>query len=234
MRVIISPAKTMAEGSYTYASLPSFLSKTKELLTTLQSMEVEDLMHMYHCSQTIAKTNWERFQKMDLEQELMPAVWRYTGMQYKHIQASAMTEEALTWLQDHVCIPDAFYGMLRPLDGIVPYRLDFHCRPGMNLYQYWEDVPSTTLQDDILLDLAGKEHASLVLPYCNPDKVYTCVFLKNGKTHSTLAKSARGEMVKWMAENNIQTVEELKRFHALGLVYEPSLSDIHRLVFVVQ
>ena len=222
----------MVEGSRAYASLPSFLSYAEGILEILRTLSEHDLQKMYKCSPAIAHMNHERIHSMDMQKGLMPAVMRYSGMQYKHLDVSSMDASDYEWLQEHVRIPDAFYGILRAFDGIVPYRLDFHCKPGIDLYRYWQDMPAKKLQDDVVIDLAGKEHASLVLPYIDPSMVYTCVFEKNGKTHSTLAKSARGEMLRWMTKNRIERPEDIKQFHEMGLQYDPIRSDIHTFVFV--
>lgn len=240
MKIIISPAKTMQEGSGSYTDLPAYLSRTSVLLAELKEKSTAQLMNIYGCSESIASTNAKRFAKMDLQQELMKAIDRYTGMQYRHIDYKSLDDNAKQYLQTHLRILSAFYGVLQPEDGIVAYRLDFNSKletgRKKNLYAFWEDHIAHYFKGETIINLASHEFAKLVIPYLSPKEVITCEFgrVQDGrfKTASTLAKSARGEMVRWMAVNRIGKVEELRNFHEMNLVFDESLSNAHTFVFV--
>lgn len=240
MKIIISPAKTMQEGSGPYTDLPAYLSRTSVLLSELKEKSAAQLMNIYGCSESIAGTNAKRFAKMDLHKELMKAIERYTGMQYRHIDYKSLDDDAKQYLQTHLRILSAFYGLLCPEDGIVAYRLDFNSRLEVartrNLYGFWEDFIARDFKGEKVVNLASNEFAKLVIPYLSPKEVITCEFgkVQDGrfKTASTLAKSARGEMVRWMALNKIENTEDLRNFHEMNLVYDADLSNAHKFVFV--
>lgn len=240
MKIIISPAKTMQEGHGPYTSLPALLSRTSILLEELKEKSTAQLMHIYGCSEKIAETNASRFARMDLDNGLMKAIERYTGLQYRHIDYKSLDDSAKQYLEEHLRILSAFYGVLSPEDGIVAYRLDFNSKLEIgrrrNLYGFWEDRPALCFKGEVVINLASAEFEKLVVPYLSPKEVITCEFgqIKNGKfkTASTLAKSARGEMVRWMAVNKIEYVEDLKNFKAMHFSYDENLSNAHTFVFV--
>ena len=240
MKIIISPAKTMQEGSGSYTALPAYLSRTSVLLTDLREKSVAQLMRIYGCSESIASTNAKRFAKMNLHQELMKAIERYTGLQYRHIDYKSLDDASKQYLEEHLRILSAFYGMLCPEDGIVAYRLDFNSKLEVgrtrNLYGFWEDFIARDFKGEKVINLASSEFSKLVVPYLSPKEVITCEFgrIQDGKfkTASTLAKSARGEMVRWMAVNKVEHVEDLKNFSEMHLSYDESLSNAHTFVFV--
>lgn len=240
MKIIISPAKTMQEGHGSYASLPAFLSKTSILLSELKEKSAAQLMHIYGCSEKIAEVNAKRFAKMDLNKNLMKAIERYTGLQYRHIDYKSLDESAKQYLEGHLRILSAFYGVLSPVDGIVTYRLDMNSKLEIgqkrNLYAFWEDRIAGYFKGEVVINLASSEFAKMVIPYLSPKEEITCEFgkVQDGKfkTASTLAKSARGEMVRWMAMHNVENVEDLQKFDAMNLQYDAHLSNAHRFVFV--
>ena len=240
MKIIISPAKTMKEGTGAYSALPSFLARTDVLLEELKEKSAAQLQNIYGCSEKIAETNAKRFAKMKLDENLMQAIERYTGLQYRHIDYKSLDEGAKQYLAEHLRILSAFYGLLCPEDGIVAYRLDFNGRleigQKQNLYAFWEDYVARTFKGEMVINLASAEFAKMVIPYLSVKDVITCEFgkLQDGKfrTMSTLAKSARGEMVRWMAMNKVRHVEDLIGFHEMNLIYDKSLSNAHKFVFV--
>lgn len=240
MKIIISPAKTMHEGHGPYSALPAFLSRTGVLLEELKEKSTAQLMNMYGCSKKIAETNAHRFAKMKLDKDLMKAIERYTGLQYRHIDYTSLDEGAKQYLEEHLRILSAFYGVLCPEDGIVSYRLDFNSRleigQTQNLYAFWKDYAARNLKGEVIINLASAEYAKMIVPFVSPKDVFTCEFgrVKDGKfrTMSTLAKSARGEMVRWMALNRIEHVEDLRCFHEMNLTYDEGLSNAHHFVFI--
>ena len=126
MRIIISPAKTMKKEPFPLESLsiPQFMDKTQEILSWLQLQSREELQKLWKCNDKITEENIQRLKTMDLQNMLTPAVLAYDGMVFKHINASMLEDNALRYLQEHLCILSAFYGVLRPMDGITSYRLE--------------------------------------------------------------------------------------------------------------
>ena len=146
------------------------------------------------------------------------------------------------YLQNHLRILSAFYGILKPLDGVTPYRLEMQAKAEIeettNLYDYWGDRLYHSVIDDsrIIINLASKEYSKCLEKYLAPqDRYITIVFceLSGDKlvTKGTYAKMARGEMVRFMAENNIENPVEIQKFDRLGYSFRSDLSSDSEYVF---
>lgn len=239
MKIIISPAKTVKEGQGQYGSLPQLLARTEQIRKEVLKKDLYELMEMWGCSEKIAEVNQKRFAEMNLSENLMCAIERYTGMQYQSLDYASLNETQKAYILKHVWIPDAFYGLLKADDGIVPYRMDFHTQIQINgrkdLYEYWKDLPSSLIEDDLLINLASEEYAKAILPYYN-GSVVSIRFMqnKNGKLRSasTLAKKARGTFLRWMAVNSMESLEQMKNFDLDGFHYEKDVSNESCFVFV--
>lgn len=153
-----------------------------------------------------------------------------------------LTKPALDHLQDTLRILSGFYGILKPFDGIVPYRLEIGSRLKVagknNLYAFWGEKLYSTLKDDgPIINLASKEYSKAIVPYLqSTDQFVDVVFahLVDGKlrTRATPAKMARGEMVRFVAENHLTGVEELKEFESPTYSFDEKRSTTNKLVFV--
>lgn len=245
MRIIISPAKKMNvdTDSFPYRDLPAFLPNAEELCSILRSMSASELKKLWKCNDQIADLNIRRLQEMDLRQRLTPALLAYEGIQYRYMAPGVFTEQALAYVQTHLRILSGFYGVLRPFDGVTPYRLEMQAKltagEHRDLYAYWGDciAKSILAETDCVLNLASKEYSVCVSKYL-PDHVrfITCIFgeEKDGKIieKGTLCKMARGEMVRFLAENQIKDPEQIKAFDRLNHRFDPARSDENTYVFV--
>ena len=130
MRIIISPAKKMVVDTDSFAvdGLPQFLERTERLKAVLQSMSPKDLQALWKCNDAIAKLNVERLEQMDLRCNLTPAILSYEGIQYRYMAPGVMETVHLEYLREHLRILSGFYGLLRPFDGVTPYRLEMQAR----------------------------------------------------------------------------------------------------------
>lgn len=239
MKIIISPAKTVKEGQGQYGSLPQLLARTEQIRKEVLKKDLYELMEMWGCSEKIAEINQKRFAEMNLSENLMCAIERYTGMQYQSLDYASLNETQKAYILKHVWIPDAFYGLLKADDGIVPYRMDFHTQIQINgrkdLYEYWKDLPSSLIKDDVLINLASDEYAKAILPYYKGNVInIRFARYKNGKlvSASTLAKKARGTFLRWMAVNSMESLEQMKDFDLDGFHYEKDVSNESCFVFV--
>ena len=126
MRIIISPAKKMNvdADSLPVTALPRFLSEAEQIKTALRAMSTQELQRLWRCNDSIAQTNVERLQNMELTQNLTPAVLAYEGIQYRYMAPGVMTSGKLDYLREHLRILSGFYGLLSPFDGVTPYRLE--------------------------------------------------------------------------------------------------------------
>lgn len=245
MRLIISPAKKMRvdTDSLPWRDLPAFLPRTERLLSALRSMDAAGLKKLWKCSDQLAGLNLRRLETMDLRRGLTPALLSYEGIQYQHMAPGVFTGREYDYVQEHLRILSGFYGLLRPFDGVTPYRLEMQARAKIggkkDLYEYWGGHLYREVLDEsrILINLASKEYSRCVEKYLQPEDVYiTCVFGEfSGEKivqKGVYAKMARGEMVRYMAENRIQDPEEMKRFDRLGYTYRAELSDERTFIFI--
>lgn len=245
MKIIISPAKKMNVDTdlFSWQELPVFLEETEKLMQWMRTLTFGEAQKLWACNEKIAELNYQRFQEMDLEKNLTPALISYEGIQYQYMAPAVFTREAWDYVQEHLRILSGFYGVLKPLDGVTPYRLEMQAKAGIdgkkNLYGFWSDKLYRQVIDDsrIIINLASKEYSKCIENYLRPgDRFITCVFgeWKNGKVvqKGTQAKMARGEMVRFMAEKGIKTPEELKTFDCLGYVFREELSSEKEFVFL--
>lgn len=247
MKIIISPAKKMINDCayITEMSIPVFIEKTKKLQTYLASLSYVELKKLLVCNEDIAKLNYQRYQNMDLSYNVTPALLSYDGIQYKYMAPDVFEEDYFTYVNQHLRILSGFYGILKPMDGVVPYRLEMQAKLKTdfckNVYDYWKDelYKELTKEDSIILNLASDEYSKAILKYCtNENRVIQCTFgeLINDKVKEkgVYVKMARGEMVRYMAENNIQNIEEIKNFNRLGFTYNEMLSNENHYVFIMK
>ena len=245
MRIIISPAKKMRvdTDSLPYRDLPVFLDHTRQLLGVLKSMSREELKKLWKCNDQIADLNFERLQNMEPERNLTPAILAYEGIQYQYMAPGVFTDQQFHYIQEHLRILSGFYGLLKPFDGVTPYRLEMQAKlkteDRKDLYHYWNSVIAEKLfqETDCIINLASREYSQCVSRYL-PENVrfITCVFgeEKDGKVveKGTMCKMARGEMVRYMAENQITNAAEIKTFARLGYQYSPAHSSDDLFVFL--
>lgn len=246
MKIIISPAKKMNIDTDTFGcpNLPVFLERTKELTHYIQSLSFEEAKALWGCNDKLATQNFERFAEMNLERNLTPAILSYEGIQYQYMSPLVFSEHALSYIQNHLRILSGFYGILKPFDGVVPYRLEMQAKAAVSgykdLYDYWGSSlydALTSDEDSVILNLASKEYSKCIEKYLKPTDTYiTCLFgeEKNGKVvqKGTFAKMARGEMVRYLAENEISTLEDVKNFSGLDHVYSKEFSTEREYVFL--
>ena len=245
MRIIISPAKKMNvdTDSFPYQDLPKFLPRTEQLVRILQSMSDTELKKLWKCNDQIAALNIQRLQNMDLHHRLTPAVIAYEGIQYQYMAPGVFTEQAFQYIQEHLRILSGFYGILKPFDGVPPYRLELQAKLRVgeckDLYAYWGDSLAKALleETDCIVNLASKEYSVCISKYLPADvRFITCVFgeEKDGKVieKGTMCKMARGEMVRYMAENRIEDPEKIKAFDRLNYRFDANRSDDKIFVFI--
>lgn len=247
MRMIISPAKKMNVDTDTAPcrDMPRYLLQARELMEYMKGLDYGRCKAIWKCSEKLADLNYARFQQMDLERNLTPAILSYEGIQYQYLSPKVLEEEALVYLEEHLRILSGFYGMLRPFDGVAPYRLEMQARLGGekidSLYDYWGDRLARQLfaEDRLVLNLASKEYSKCISAYLKQwpkAQFVTCVFgeLIGEKVveKGTLAKMARGEMVRFLARRQAEDLETVKEFDCLDYRFDKERSDERTLVFI--
>ena len=245
MRIIISPAKkmNMDTDSLPIRALPRFLGRTEELLALLRAMSPEELKALWKCNDRLVRLNVERLADMNLRSQLTPAILAYEGIQYQYMAPGVFTGEALEYVQEHLRILSGFYGVLRPFDGVLPYRLEMQARlktpEGKDLYEFWGDTLAAEVfgETDCVVNLASREYSQCLSRYVpSGARFITCVFgeRKDGKIveKGTMCKMARGEMVRYLAENRAEDPEQMRDFDRLQYRFSPADSDGHTYTFI--
>lgn len=250
MKIVISPAKSLDYTSelptkrYTEAQ---FLNKSETIQKALKKKKPKDLMELMSISEKLADLNWQRNQNWQLPftpENARPAVYAFNGDVYVGLDAYTIPEEKLTILQDKLRILSGLYGLLKPLDLIQEYRLEMgtslQVGTKKNLYEFWKKTITDALnkelqKDELFINLASNEYFSAVdvkslkVPVITPEfKDY-----KDGKLKmiSFFAKKARGLMVRYIIDNNVETLDELKNFNYEGYAFDANLSQGNKLVF---
>ena len=244
MKIILSPAKKMITDtdSIEPVALPEFIDKTTELLSWLKDKSKEELKAIWKCNDKIAEQNFYRLENMDIYHILTPAVLSYEGIAFQYLAPSVFEDRQFEYIQNHLRILSAFYGVLKPMDGVTSYRLEMQAKveigDAKNLYEYWGDLLYRSVIDDsrIIINLASKEYAKCIEKYLTPQDRYITVALcelsgDKMVTKGTYAKMARGEMVRFMAENNIDNPIEIQKFDRLGYFFRSDLSSDTEYVF---
>lgn len=245
MKIIISPAKKMKVNTDTLEvrALPVYLHEAEYLRQYLSELSYEELKSLWKCNDQIAQINYERVQTMNLRMQLTPALLSYEGIQYQYMAPAVLEDGQWEYVQEHVCILSGFYGVVHPLDGVTPYRLEMQTKVNLpnvkNLYEYWgEKIYREVSKDtEVIVNLASKEYSKCVEKYLTSEVRYiTCVFgeYKGDKVieKGTYAKMARGEMVRFLAERKAERPEEMKSFCRLGYRYSEKESTKDRYVFL--
>ena len=244
MKIILSPAKKMNRDVDTleYSALPEYLEQTETILNWLKSKSHEDLKKLWKCNDKIAEQNFERLECMDLHKQLTPAVLSYEGIAYQYMAPAVFENSQLEYIQEHLRILSAFYGVLKPMDGVTPYRLEMQAKASIGgskaLYEFWGEKLYRAVRDDsgVIINLASKEYSKCIEKYLTPEDHYiTITFCERSGdklvTKGTYAKMARGEMVRFMAENNVKDPAGIQKFDRLGYIFRKELSSDREYIF---
>lgn len=244
MYIILSPAKKMNEDLDTLEplGLPVYMRQTEEILLWMRQQSSDDLQKLWRCNDKIAEQNLIRLEHMDLHKRLTPAILSYDGIAYKYMAPAVFENGQFEYVQKHLRILSAFYGVLKPMDGVTPYRLEMQAKATIgchkDLYDLWGNRLYKEVQNEegIIINLASREYSKCIEKYLTKNDTYiTITFCENsnGKlvTKGTYAKMARGEMVRYMAENQIEHPTDIQKFDRLGYTYRPDLSSDTEYVF---
>ncbi len=251
MLTLLSPAKTLdfspaPKGLPT--TQPRFEKDIAVLMKRCKKLGVRTLRQMMSLSQPLAELNRQRFQEMSLPftpENAKPSLLAFQGDVYKGLDAASLTRANLNWAQDHLRILSGFYGMLRPLDLMQPYRLEMGTRlgntRGKNLYQFWGNRLADAINAEhqerptTVLNLASNEYFKAVPRKRLEPPLVTADFkeIRDGKprTISFFAKRARGLMARFVVRQRVEEPEGLKDFAEEGYGFRPDLSADDRLVF---
>lgn len=250
MKIIISPTKSLdfeTKAQTEVFSQPRFLEYSKKLNKKLKTYSKSQLSKLMKISDNLGALNYERNQRWNPEftiDNAKQAVYSFTGEVFRSIDVNSLTDKGVSMLNEKVRILSGLYGILRPLDLIQPYRLEMGTKIKVdntdNLYKFWGGLLAESLNNemekgDVLLNLASLEYFKAVPKKVLKVPMITPIFkdFKNGdyKVIMTYAKKARGLMVRYIIDNNIETLEELKGFNVEGYAFSETMSTNDELIF---
>ncbi|ABV86405.1 peroxide stress protein YaaA [Shewanella pealeana] len=253
MLILVSPAKTLdfdnPPGSENY-SMPTLLDQSEQLIEVCRKLTPTDVATLMKVSDKIAGLNVARFsswQKEFTPTNAKQAVFAFRGDVYTGLDADTLSPQSLDRAQQQLRILSGLYGLLKPLDLMQPYRLEMGTRlaneRGTNLYQFWGDIITDELNQttaeqgsEFIINLASNEYFKAVKPKKLNAGLITPVFkdCKNGqyKVISFFAKKARGMMVRYILDNNVDSLEALTKFDTAGYYYSEKDSTVNEPVFL--
>lgn len=245
---IISPAKNMRNIKInniipkTIGTNRYFTTETKEIVQVLKSLSPYDIQSLMKINEKIAFQSYAYFQDFNFKEEGVCGLLAYDGLVFKNIKAEDFSIEDFEFANNHLKILDAFYGIVNPLDEILPYRLEMQYPikiQDRNLYKFWDNKLYNKLysEDNVIVNLASEEYAKTVRRFLNENDIFIDIDFKvhkDGKlkTLATLAKIARGQMVKYIVENKINNPEDLKNFKFNNYKFSHNLSTSRKFVFI--
>jgi cytoplasmic iron level regulating protein YaaA (DUF328/UPF0246 family) len=251
MRVVLSPAKSLDLTSAlpdVALTRPKHAARAWDLVKVLRAQSPADLSALMHISDELAALNAARyaaFRARPTPKDVRPAMLTFAGDVYQGLDAWSLSASDRAFAQDTLRILSGLYGVLRPLDGIQPYRLEMGSPlatdRGTTLYDFWRDTVTTDLRRslgraDVLVNLASQEYFGAVDVRALGRRVVECVFTDEGpggryRIVSFYAKRARGLMARYVVTHRIDDVAGLTGFDLAGYAHAPALSDPDRLVF---
>ncbi|MDE3743943.1 peroxide stress protein YaaA [Maribacter polysaccharolyticus] len=238
MKIVVSPAKSLdfeRDLPTDRFSQPLFLEKAQTLNKVLVKKKPIALSKLMGISNNLAELNWERNQNFSIPfdpSNARPAIYAFSGDVYQGLDAYTIPQEKLDKLQDSLRILSGLYGILKPLDLIQPYRLEMGTSLKIgrkkNLYEFWKkeltDHLNTELEEnELFINLASKEYFGAIDEKKLKVPVITPVFKdwKNDKLKiiSFFAKKARGAMVRYIVDEDVKTLEDVRAFNRDGYRY---------------
>ena len=246
MLIIISPAKTLDYESplaTTRFTQPELLAHSAELMEYCRELTPAQIGSLMKISDKLAGLNAARFAEWQpnfTPQNARQAILAFKGDVYTGLHAEDFSEQDFDFAQQHLRMLSGLYGLLRPLDLMMPYRLEMgirlHNAKGNDLYSFWGDLLTEKLNqqlkeqgDDVLINLASDEYFKAVKPAKLDGQLIKPVFLdeKGGKFKviSFYAKKARGLMSRFIIQNQLTQPDQLKDFNLEGYFFDEEKID---------
>lgn len=252
MITVISPAKTLDYDSpvttheYSQAAL---LSYSQTLIKSCQSLTPDNIANLMKVSPKIAELNYQRFQNWHANltpENSRQAIFAFKGDVYEGLQVEDFNQDDFNFAQNNLRILSGLYGLLKPLDLMLPYRLEMGTKlkngVNNNLYQFWGNVITEQLNQQLtqqnsryLINLASNEYFKSVNPTLLNATVISPTFLDESKGNykivSFYAKKARGLMSRYIIKNQLSNIDDLLSFNLAGYQFDSMRSTDHQWVF---
>lgn len=250
MIILSSPAKLMnidAQTDLLQNTTPKFIDEAAEIQKHLKKENPQFLKKLMHISENLAQENWERNQDWvakPTSRTSAQSMFAFNGQVYKGLAAESLDHTAVTYLQKHYRMISGLYGLLRPSDKIMLYRLEMGCGYSFgkykNLYDFWKEklteaVNKELKKKDFVLNLASAEYSKAVdFKQLNVPVIdFKFYEMKSGKPKTIVVytKNARGLLIRYCAQNNVKTLEQVTGFNLEGYLFSDELSTENNFVF---
>lgn len=252
MKVILSPAKKLnyepEEGLPKFSSEISYAKDSEKLIKKLRGLSSSDIGQLMKLSPALSDLNFGRYQNWTFpfnKKEVKQAAFAFNGEAYVGLDIRSFSDQELNYAQQNLRLLSGLYGILKPMDEVLPYRLEMGTRLKYsgeikNLYQFWGDkltkhLKSEMTEGELLLNVASNEYSKVLNLKSFGAQVITPVFKEckgdDFKVVMVYAKRARGLMAAYALRNKVQTVEEVQSFNLERYSFNPELSTEGSPVF---
>lgn len=226
-------------------TLPQFVRWSEEILNTLKKATPAELSQIHQISHKLSTLNYERNQNWSIETlktQGTPAIFTFSGDVYRGLDVQSFNEEDWIYIEDKILILSGLYGLLRPFDAILPYRLEMGTALAIgsseDLYKFWKDKLTNyflNTNEDFLINLASKEYSEVIDFKRLNIPVYECTFLDKVKNSyrpvNVFLKRARGLMARFIIKNKINNPMDLQYFDSEQYNFDPEMSKEFLMVF---
>jgi cytoplasmic iron level regulating protein YaaA (DUF328/UPF0246 family) len=244
MLTILTPSKTMnftdRAPDFSDGTTACFIDEAAELRSAVARLSVADIKALMSVSDALA----QKASAMFVQSVTKQAFWAYDGDVFKGVQAKTLDAAAAAFAQNHLVVPSAIYGLVRPNDMIAPYRLEMKAKLAIggakNLYEFWGDKLASYVEthaDSEVLMLSSYEYARTILPYkASRTRIVTPAFIDkkpNGQESQVAIynKMMRGVMARWVIDNRIDSLDSIREFAAHGYSYDVKRSTNQKPVY---
>jgi len=250
LKILTSPAKLMkidTQNDFLKPTTPKFIKESAKIQEHLKKKNPKILKDLMNISEDLAQENWERNQKWSAKptsKNSAPALYAFNGQVYKGLDAKTLKKSDVEYLQEHYLMISGLYGLLRPSDKIMLYRLEMGCgfsfENHKNLYDFWQNKLTNELnkslkKSDFVLNLASNEYSKAInfKELKAPVIDFKFYEMKNGKPKTIVVytKNARGLVVRYCAQNKVEKLEEVKSFNLENYLFNDELSTEKTFVF---
>lgn len=252
MIITMSPAKLMDFDSpvkLDKKTKPLWEKDAVYLNGLMKGFSSDDIRNMMGVNPQIARQVYDYVHSFEMKRTPeKQAALAYNGIAYKGLDAAGFSSEDWDFAQKHLIFISGLYGVVRPLDLIKPYRLEAQIKlqneRGNDLYAYWSDKVTDYLSkqlkqdDNIWVNLSSNEYYKVINKKKLPKDctIITPVFKEqtdNGyRMVVVYAKKARGMMSRFIIQNRLKNIEDIKHFDMEGYSFSPNLSKKGEWVFV--
>ena len=223
MKILIPPS----EGKAKIKATNLMFSKTNfkferyvnQVVRLLELIDNEDLRSVYGTSSEKALAFHRQNQDI-FNSYCAPAIERYTGVVYEHIDWKTMSDKGKKYMEKHILIFSGLFGMLTPMTPIPDYKLKMNV---LSLQYHWNPILTEILDKETkIIDLLPQVHRKAYTP--NKKNVIPVDFLIINKGKKTAAghfgKAVKGEFIRYIAENNVKTLDQFDGFEYDGFKWD--------------